>query len=350
MSIAVLRAGTGTSAIARATPRALAHWLFAVAAIVFVMVVVGGITRLTESGLSITEWKPVTGTIPPLTAADWEAAFAAYKKVPQYAAIHSDMTMAQFQFIFFWEWVHRLLGRVIGLAFALPLAWFWLRGAIPSGYKTRLVALLALGGLQGAIGWWMVQSGLWQGVAVSHYRLATHLCLAFFIIAGLVWTALDLAQLARDRAAKPARLTPLAAGVGVILFTQLVFGAWVAGLDAGKVSQNWPMMGETFGPVGVDWSQGLFHAVTADPLLLHFIHRWGAWVAAAALIILAIRVRKSGVRAASIAMHSALGTQVILGIATVMTGVHIVLAVSHQGVGALLVASTAWGAHAIGRR
>jgi heme a synthase len=324
-----------------AQPRAIANWLFAVAGLVFAMVVVGGITRLTESGLSITEWKPISGAIPPLTEAAWIDAFEKYKRVPQYEAIHASMTLAQFKFIFFWEWVHRLLGRVIGLAFALPLAWFWVKGAIPQGYKPRLVALLALGGLQGAIGWWMVTSGLWQGVAVSHYRLAVHLLLAFFILASLVWTALDLRRGGR------ARLTPIAGVVGAVLFVQLLFGAWVAGMRAGKVSQNWPMMGDGFLPSGVDWS---WAALTSDPYIVHFIHRWWAWVAVAALIILARAAKRAGDRRAATAIHVAFGVQIILGIATVMTGVNIALAVAHQAAGALLVASTAWGAHTIGRR
>ena len=331
-------------------PRAIANWLFFVAFLVFFMVVVGGITRLTESGLSITEWKPVSGAIPPLTAADWQAAFDAYKRVPQYAAIHDGMTMAQFQFIFFWEWVHRLLGRVIGLAFALPLAWFWLRRAIPDGYKPRLLALLALGALQGAVGWWMVKSGLWQGVSVSHYRLALHLLLALTILASLGWTALDLVALARNPQSRPARLTDFAVVVGAVLYIQLLYGAWVAGMRAGKVTQNWPMMSDNFLPTGVDWSQGLAFAFSSDPYLVHFIHRWWAWVAVAALVMLAIRVKRAGVRPASLAIHTAFGTQVLLGIATVMTGVNIGLAVAHQAVGALLVASVAWGAHVIGRQ
>ena len=327
-----------------AQPRAIANWLFAVAALVFLMVVVGGITRLTESGLSITEWKPVRGAIPPLTDAAWATAFDAYKRVPQYAAIHADMTLAHFKFIFFWEWVHRLLGRVIGLAFALPLLWFWVRRAIPDGYKPRLIALLALGGLQGAIGWWMVKSGLWQGVSVSHYRLAVHLLLALTILAALVWTALDL------RSGRVARLTKLAVGTGVVLYIQLIYGAWVAGMRAGKVTQNWPMMSDSFLPTGIDWSRGALSAFTSDPYLVHFIHRWWAWVAVAALVAMARVVKRAGDHGASIAIHSAFGLQVILGIATVMTGVNIGLAVAHQAVGALLVASTAWGAHSIGRR
>ena len=331
-------------------PRAIAIWLLCVALLVLMMVTVGGITRLTESGLSITEWKPISGAIPPLTASDWQSAFDAYKRVPQYAAIHGDMTLAQFKFIFFWEWVHRLLGRVIGLAFALPLAWFWLRRSIPAGYKPRLLALLALGALQGAIGWWMVKSGLFAGTAVSHYRLAIHLLLALTILASLVWTVLDLLALARNARARPARLTGFAVVAIAVLYIQLLYGAWVAGLRAGKVTQNWPLMSDRLLPTGVDWSQGVAHAFTSDPYLVHFIHRWWAWVAVGVLVMLAVRVKRSGARAASIAIHSAFGTQVLLGIATVMSGVNIALATAHQAVGALLVASVAWGAHALGRR
>jgi heme a synthase len=334
----------------RTQPRSIANWLFVVAGLVFLMVVVGGITRLTESGLSITEWKPISGAIPPLTDAAWQAAFDAYKQIPQYAAMNADMTLAQFKFIFFWEWVHRLLGRVIGLAFALPLAWFWLRGAIPAGYKARLVPLLMLGALQGAIGWWMVTSGLLSGTAVSHFRLAIHLLLALTILAALVWTALDLLALAKNRSARPARLTGTAIAVGAIVYIQLLYGAWVAGMRAGKVTQNWPMMSDGFLPSGIDWSQGALNAFTSDPYLVHFIHRWWAWAAVVTLVLLARAAKRAGDRGASVAIHSAFGLQVILGIATVMTGVNITLAVLHQAVGALLVASIAWGMHSIGRR
>lgn len=332
-----------------ARPRAMVQWLLAVATLVFLMVVVGGITRLTESGLSITEWKPVSGAIPPLTDAAWQVAFDEYKKVPQYAAIHAGMTLGAFKFIFFWEWVHRLLGRMIGLAFAVPLLWFAARRAIPPGYGVRLVALLALGGLQGAIGWWMVTSGLFAGVSVSHYRLAIHLLLALTILASLIWTALDLRGLAHDPTARPARMTGTAVAVAAIIYVQLLYGAWVAGLRAGKVTQAWPLMSDRFVPTGIDWSRGIMNAFTSDPYLVHFIHRWWAWVAVAALLILARGAKQAGDRGASIAIHSAFGLQILLGIATVMTGVNIGLAVLHQAVGAALVASTAWGAHSIGR-
>ena len=185
-------------------PLSIARWLLFAAALVFAMVVIGGITRLTESGLSITEWKPITGALPPLGEAAWLEVFAKYQQTPEYQQINRGMSLAEFKFIFFWEYLHRLLGRLIGLAFALPLAWFAWRRAIPRGYGPRLVALLALGGLQGAIGWWMVKSGLVLRTDVSHFRLAVHLLTALFIIAGLVWTALDLKDLAHDGAARPA--------------------------------------------------------------------------------------------------------------------------------------------------
>ncbi|PZU49365.1 MAG: heme A synthase [Sphingomonas sp.] len=330
-----------------ARPALLANWLLAVALLVFAMVVVGGITRLTESGLSITEWKPITGAIPPLNEAQWMAEFQKYQQIPEYKELNQGMSLQDFKFIFFWEWVHRLLGRLIGMAFALPLIWFAARRAIPRGYGPRLVALLALGGLQGAVGWWMVSSGLSERTDVSHYRLAVHLLTALLILAGLIWTALDLRALAADPAARPSRLTRLAAVTAVILFIQLLFGAWVAGLNAGWASDTWPLMNGHIFPENAQFL-GL-SSLSDDPHLVHFIHRWWAWVAVAVLILLARSARKAGSRPASIAIHSAFGTQILLGIATVMSGMNITLAVLHQAVGALLVAATAWGAHAAGR-
>ncbi len=320
----------------------------AVAALVFLMVVVGGITRLTESGLSITEWKPITGAIPPLTHDQWMDAFRLYQQTPEYQEINRGMSLSDFQFIFFWEWVHRLLGRLIGLAFALPLLWFAWRRAIPAGYGPRLVALLALGGLQGAIGWWMVTSGLSERTDVSHYRLAVHLLTALFIIGGLVWTALDLLALARDPAARLAALRPFALFVLLILLAQLMFGAFTAGLDAGYVSNTWPLMNDRLVPDGIQWLGSLWATVSSDPYLVHFIHRWFAWIAAIALILLARRAKRAGRRGASIAINATVGTQVALGIATVVSGIALPLAVLHQAVGALVVAAAAWGAHAIG--
>jgi cytochrome c oxidase assembly protein subunit 15 len=214
-------------------PRAISNLLFIVAAMVFLMVVVGGITRLTESGLSITEWKPISGAIPPLTQADWSHAFDLYKQTPQYREVAgpAGMTLSGFKFIFFWEWVHRLLGRVIGFVFFLGVGWFAAKRAIPRGFGWRLAALFLLGGAQGAVGWFMVMSGLEGRTEVSPYRLSAHLLFALFLMAALIWTALDL----RGDDSKPARLTGWGALALGALFIQLMLGAWVAGFRAGYV-------------------------------------------------------------------------------------------------------------------
>jgi len=342
------------SAVAPAKrPLAIANWLLAVASLVLLMVVVGGITRLTESGLSITEWKPVSGAIPPLTHADWQHAFGLYQRTPEYREINgpAGMTLSQFKFIFFWEWLHRLIGRLIGVAFALPLLWFAVKRAIPQGYGWKLVGLFVLGGMQGVLGWYMVMSGLVDRTDVSHFRLSAHLLLAFAIMGALIWTALDLRDLARTGENRPSRITGAAVATLSVLFIQLLFGAWVAGLNAGQVANDWPTMQGRLVPEGIDWSNGALFALTHDPFLIHFIHRWWAWVVVAALVIFARRVktRERG-RPASIAIHSAFGTQILLGILTVLTGVAIWLAALHQAVGALVVAATVWGAHVVGRR
>ncbi|TCD06955.1 heme A synthase [Erythrobacteraceae bacterium CFH 75059] len=331
-------------------PGAIALWLFVVAGLVLLMVAVGGITRLTESGLSITRWQPVTGILPPLSESAWEAQFAQYRQTGEY--IHhagpAGMTLDDYKFIFFWEWFHRLLGRLIGLAYAVPLAWFWVRGAIPAGYKPRLLGLLALGGMQGVFGWLMVRSGLGEDMTdVSHFWLSVHLLTALLTLALLVWTALDMRALARGTSGRPARLTGLAGAAALILFIQLLLGAWVAGLNAGLAASDWPLMNGRLVPE-IAWSGGLWWTLTHDPFLLHFLHRWWAFVAAAAVIVLARRARTVD-RRASIAINATLGVQILLGIATVMTQVSLWLAVAHQLVGALLVAAVAWGAHAAGK-
>ncbi|ALR20448.1 COX15/CtaA family protein [Sphingobium baderi] len=338
------------SAAPAARPAAIARWLLMVAFLVFCMVVVGGITRLTESGLSITQWKPITGAIPPLTHDQWMEAFRDYQQIPEYQQLRQGMSLSDFQFIFFWEWVHRLLGRLIGVAFALPLLWFAVKRAIPAGYGLRLVLLLVLGGLQGAIGWWMVKSGLSVRTDVSHYRLAVHLLMALFIMGALIWTALDLFALARYSRARPARLRPFALLALFLLFVQLLFGAFTAGLNAGYVSNTWPLMNDHFVPEGIEWVGSLWATVSSDPYLVHFIHRWWAWIAALALIMLARKAKRAGERGPSIAINAAVGTQIVLGIATVLSGIALPLAVLHQAVGALVVASATWGAHAIGMR
>ena len=343
------------SAVSAPRPLALARWLLFVAGLVVLMVVVGGVTRLTESGLSITEWKPITGTIPPLNEAQWQAEFEAYQRIPQYTQVNgpAGMTLDDFKYIFFWEWFHRLLGRIIGLAYALPLAWFWAKRAIPQGYHLRLLGLLVLGGLQGAVGWWMVKSGLTHDVKVSHLRLATHLSLALTTLALLVWNALDLRAFARGE--RNARLTGFATLALAGLAVQLFYGALVAGLRAGYVAGAgwfewgaWPLMQGSFFPAGVSTAKGIGHALVADPYLVHFIHRWWAWLVVALLVIMARKLRPLE-RRASIAIHAAFGFQILLGIATVWSGMAIWLAALHQLVGALLLATTVWGVHIMGR-
>ena len=337
-----------TQHASRARPGLLANWLFAVAALVVLIVTVGGITRLTESGLSITEWKPLLGALPPLSQADWQAEFELYQQIPEYREINgpAGMDLEAFKSIYWWEWIHRQLGRLIGLALAVPLAIFAIRRVVPQGYFWRLFALTALVGLQGSFGWWMVASGLETRTDVSHFRLAIHLCTALVLLGGLVWTALDLKELARGDAT-PARLRSVAGWTGVIVFIQLLLGAWVAGLNAGLASDSWPLMQGRFLPE-YDGSRGLLWAATHDPYLIHWMHRWWAWVAVVALVVMARRVKPID-RRASIAIHSAFGIQILLGIATVISGVEFHLAVLHQLVGALLVMAFAWGAHVIGR-
>lgn len=331
-------------------PLALGRWLLFVAVLVVLIVAVGGVTRLTESGVSITEWKPVTGAIPPLTHAQWQAEFDAYRQTPQYTEINgpAGMTLEGYKFIYFWEWLHRLLARGIGAVLALVTAVYALRRQMPAGYLPRLIALIALVGLQGAIGWWMVTSGIVNDVKVSHFRLAAHLLTALLTLAGLVWTALDLFALARGE--PRSKLTRFSVLVLAMLTLQLFFGALVAGMRAGHVASDWPLMQGSLFPNGVEWGGGPIHALLNDPYLVHFVHRWWAWAVVAALIVMARRLKRAGQRQPSIAVHSAFGTQVILGIFTVWSGISLWFAVAHQLVGALLVAATVWGAHALGKR
>jgi cytochrome c oxidase assembly protein subunit 15 len=329
-------------------PRAIAAWLYIVAALIVAIVVVGGVTRLTESGLSITEWKPLTGFVPPLTDAQWQAEFANYRKIPQYEAINHGMTLAGFQAIFFWEYLHRFLGRIIGLAYLIPLVWFAVRRQIPRGYFWRLFALFALICLQGTFGWLMVRSGLTHRTEVAPGWLATHLLTALFTLAGMVWTALDLRALARDPAARPSRLTGFGFAAGAILTVQLLYGALMAGLRAGLVANDWPLMNGRVFPGASQSGESIGAMLFDDPAIVHFIHRWWAWVLVAMLVLLARKVKPLD-RRASIAIHVAFGTQILLGIATVMSDVNVTLAGLHQLVGALLVIAATWGIHAIGR-
>ena len=341
----MLQASPGFSVTAR--PRALVRWLHVVAALIVAMVVVGGITRLTESGLSITQWKPISGIVPPLTEAAWQAEFANYRRIPEYQQLNRGMTLAGFQAIFFWEYLHRLLGRVIGLAFALPLAWFALRRQVPAGYGWRLTALLALGGLQGAIGWWMVASGLSVRTDVSHVRLAVHLVTALVILGGIVWTARDLSRLAATPFARPARLHPGAAAALLLLALQIVFGAFTAGLDAGYAFASWPLMGDALFPADAPMLSPAWRNAVDNAVVVQFVHRWLAFAAAGALGWLAWRARAAGAPRAAAAVVALVVLQIALGIATLLTGVEIVVAVAHQANAALLLIASVVAAHAV---
>lgn len=327
--------------------RAVANWLYAVAALVILMVVVGGITRLTESGLSMVRWEPVSGIVPPLTDAEWQAEFDAYKAYPEYRQVNRGMQLDDFKTIYFWEYAHRVLGRFIGLAFAVPLLWFWLRGAIPAGYRPRLLALLALGALQGAIGWWMVASGLVDRPDVAHERLAVHLVTALVILGGLIWTARDLG--AHGNGERRSRLTGIAVLAMLVLAVQIVLGAFVAGLDAGYAFAEWPLMGGRIFPENPDWIEPLWRNVIDNPVLIQWLHRWWAFVTMAVLLLLAARVWRDSDSGAGRMLLLLLLLQMLLGIAVLLSGVKLELAAAHQATAALVVAAAVCCAHVAGR-
>ena len=311
-------------------------WLLSIAALIAVMVLVGGATRLTESGLSIVEWKPVTGTLPPLTQEQWTAAFDAYKTIPQYRELNAGMSLAEFQTIFWWEWSHRLLGRVIGIAYLLPFLWFLWRGVLPADLRRRLWLIFGLGALQGAVGWWMVASGLTHRVEVSQYRLATHLVLALLIFAAIVWTLRRLTD--RPPSMVSARLRITGVALLLLTFVQLYFGALVAGLRAGRVYNTWPEIDGALIPSAArllfeePWWRNLFD----NTLTVQFEHRMTAYTLLALAILHAIDAVRS--RAGSSAVNgslwlaSAMLLQATLGILTLLHQVPIDLALSHQAV------------------
>jgi cytochrome c oxidase assembly protein subunit 15 len=269
------------SAVAPASHRAVAIWLWSLAALVFLMVIIGGATRLTESGLSITEWKPLTGIIPPLSKADWLAEFENYKKIPQYAQLFPDMDLTGFKFIFFFEWGHRLLGRLIGAATLLPLLYFWAKGLLPFGFKPKLLGVLSLGALQGFVGWWMVKSGLIDRVEVAQDRLAIHLLLASVTFAALVWLAASL-KTRGDHL--PAGILPglkwFAGGTVLLVLLQIGLGALVAGLRAGRAFNTWPLIDGYFWPPldKLTLLTPLYRNVLDNILLVQFQHRMTAYV------------------------------------------------------------------------
>jgi cytochrome c oxidase assembly protein subunit 15 len=329
---------TGISANQASHDRLVRGWLVAIAALIAIMVLVGGATRLTESGLSIVEWKPVTGTLPPLNQEQWTQAFEAYKTIPQYRQLNAGMSLDEFKTIFWWEWSHRMLGRVIGVAYLLPFLWFLWRGALGAELRRRLWLIFALGALQGAVGWWMVASGLSQRVEVSQYRLATHLVLALLIFAGLVGEGAPPAA--------SARLKVTAVALLVLTFVQLYLGALVAGLRAGKIYNTWPDIDGALIPSAarlffeVPWWRNLFD----NTLTVQFEHRMVAYALFLTAILHALDA--IGSRASKRVVHGAMWLagavtlQATLGILTLLNQVPIDLALAHQG-GAIAVLTLA---------
>ncbi|MBV8826879.1 MAG: COX15/CtaA family protein [Bradyrhizobiaceae bacterium] len=313
--------------------RAIRLWLVAIAALIAAMVLVGGATRLTESGLSIVEWQPVTGTVPPLSDAQWQVEFDKYRATPQYQHLNAGMRLGEFKTLFWWEWAHRLLGRVIGAAFLLPFLFFLWRGWVTPQLRLRLWTIFALGGLQGAVGWWMVASGLVNRVEVSQYRLATHLVLACAIYVAIVWTLRSLSP--REAAAVPARLRLSAAGVLAVALVQIYLGALVAGLRAGLIYNTWPLIDGSFVPGAAD----LFATVPAwrnffeNALTVQFDHRmlaYALWVLAVLHVIDAARLRNAAALNGALTLAVAVTIQAVLGILTLIYVAPLGLALMHQ--------------------
>ncbi|UFS67714.1 COX15/CtaA family protein [Paracoccus denitrificans] len=317
---------------------AIRIWLVVLFVMVAAMIALGGATRLTGSGLSITEWKPVTGAIPPMDAATWQAEFDKYRQIPQFELVNSDMDLASFKRIYWWEWSHRLLGRLVGLVWAAGFVFFLATRRIPTGWTPRLLLLGALGGAQGAIGWWMVHSGLsGEMVRVASYRLATHLGLAFAILGLIAWYVLALsrseAALLRARRAGEAKLFSMTTGLMHLAFVQILLGALVAGIDAGRMYTGWPTMGGEWIPAEI-WDATLgWRNFFENPALVQFIHRMTGYLLAVFAVVVFLRARRSPhpvTRGAYVAMLVALAVQVALGIMNVLHASPLPLALAHQ--------------------
>ena len=320
--------------------RPVAVWLMVVAFFVLAMVVVGGATRLTDSGLSITQWRPVTGAIPPLNEADWQAEFARYKTIPQYALVNAGMTLDQFKVIYGWEWGHRLLGRILGFVFLAPFVWFAVRREIPRRLVWRLALIFVLGALQGVVGWWMVASGLSERVSVAPERLMVHLGLAFALLGALVWTALD-AWAGWARQILPSPWGRRALGLTALIYMQILLGALVAGNDAGLVYNDFPLMNGRLIPEDYA-ADGLWATLAHSQGAVQLHHRLLAYV----VTVLAVAMGLSAYRSRYLAPDSkmlavftaaAVGFQAILGVATLMLGVPLWAGVAHQVMAALVL-------------
>ncbi|VAV87135.1 Heme A synthase, cytochrome oxidase biogenesis protein Cox15-CtaA [hydrothermal vent metagenome] len=329
----------------RSARPAIRAWLYFVAILIFAMVIVGGATRLTDSGLSITEWKPLLGAIPPLNEADWMAAFNKYRQIPEYTQINKGMSLAEFQFIYWWEWSHRFLGRFIGLAFAVPALFFWLTGRLEKPLRAKTLLLFVLGGLQGALGWYMVKSGLVDRVDVSQYRLAAHLTLAVVIFAAILWIAFGIGREQRRPLNVP--FGPATIIIITLIFLQVALGGFVAGLDAGQGYNTWPLMDGAIIPDGLaimsPWWKNLFE----NAMTVQFNHRVVAYIIVLFIFVHSARQMTGECRAGSsaLALLIVAFTQMALGIVTLLYQVPIDLALAHQGGALVLLASALWHLH-----
>jgi cytochrome c oxidase assembly protein subunit 15 len=328
-------------------------WIACLAALVFAMVVVGGATRLTQSGLSIVEWKPVTGVVPPLSQAQWQVEFDKYKTIPQYQRVNRGMSLDEFKTIFWWEWSHRLLGRLLGAVFLLPFLFFLWRGLIDRRLAGALLGIFALGAVQGAVGWWMVSSGLTERVVVSQYRLAFHLTLACLIYAALVLTA-DRCSARSLQTPAPRRIGVTAAALVVLVITQIYLGALVAGLHAGLIYNTWPLIdGALLPPVsGLLFEQPAWRNVFENPLTVQFDHRMLAYGLVAVALFHAIDVWRNvearTPRIGAAAVAAVVCAQAVLGIVTLLMAAPLALAMLHQAMALVVLAvATLHASHAV---
>ncbi|MDD5249146.1 MAG: COX15/CtaA family protein [Rhodocyclaceae bacterium] len=331
--------------------RRVARWLFVCAALVWLTLVVGGVTRLTQSGLSIVEWQPVLGAVPPLDAAQWQERFAQYRQTPEYRLVNAGMSLDAFKRIYAWEYAHRLLGRVVGVVFLLPFCWFLWRRRLDGGLAARLLGIFVLGGLQGALGWYMVKSGLVADPRVSQYRLAAHLALAFLIFGASLWIALGLTA-PRRRAAANAALMRLRRGGAALMLLALVMvgsGGFVAGIHAGKAYNSFPLMAGHVVPPEILMLEPWYLNFFGNSATVQFDHRLGAWLLAGLVPWFVWRLQgvavSARVRQAARLLLAALALQIALGIATLLLAVPVALGAAHQGGAMVFFGALLWLNH-----
>ncbi|MDP4650844.1 MAG: COX15/CtaA family protein [Haliea sp.] len=333
--------------------RQIAGWLILCAAVIFGMILLGGVTRLTNSGLSMVEWRPIMGIVPPLTDAAWLEVFEKYRQSPEYLKINRGMSLDAFKTIFMFEYLHRVLGRLIGVLFFLPMLFFAFTGRVRAGLMPRLWLLFVLGGCQGLLGWYMVKSGLVDNPHVSQYRLTAHLGFAFLIYAFMLWVIFDVLAGRKPPSWKPHTLAPWGAGIVGLVFLMILSGGLVAGTKAGFAYSTWPLMGTTFVPPGLYSGSHAWLDAFEDITTIQFNHRIFAYVLFVLIHMFALRLWRSGLglrtRVATVFLLSALWLQVILGISTLLLHVPISLAAAHQGGAVILLSATLYAAHLLRR-